>query len=169
MTDEEIQTNVSGNVDDNTQDYIAAIKELKQNSVNREDYDRLKAENKKLIDNLVNGQVVNEEPSIVVPSDADIKRMRAELFNPDSDYSNLEFVTRMVDLRDALILKGEPDPFVPSSHKYSPTDEDIRVANKCATVYKECIEYADGDSEVFTNELMRRTKDVIIPGVNKRR
>ena len=26
---------------------------------------------------------------------------------------------------------------------------------------KECVEYADGDSELFTNELMRRTNDAM--------
>lgn len=46
--------NETGEVVDNT-DYIAAIKELKENSVDRSKYDALKAENKKLLDSIVNG------------------------------------------------------------------------------------------------------------------
>ena len=47
---EEKELNVTGEkVEDMTPDYLAAINELKQNSVNREDYNKLKAENKKLL------------------------------------------------------------------------------------------------------------------------
>ena len=53
---EEKQTNVSGTeVEDMTPDYLAAINELKQNSVDRSKYEELKAENKKLLDSIVNG------------------------------------------------------------------------------------------------------------------
>ena len=58
---EEKENSVTGTVDDNTQDYLAAIQELKQNSVDRSEYDRLRAENKKLIDAVVNGQPGQEE------------------------------------------------------------------------------------------------------------
>ena len=55
----EEQINETGNqVEDSTPDYLAAIKELKQNSVDRSEYDKLKAENKKLIDAVVNGHIV---------------------------------------------------------------------------------------------------------------
>ena len=53
---EEKETNVSGNVEDNTQDYLAAIKELKEKSVDRSEYDKLIAQNMRLIDDVVNGQ-----------------------------------------------------------------------------------------------------------------
>lgn len=166
MTDELNETGTQ--VVDNTEDYLAAIKELKQNSVGRDEYEKLKAENKRLINSVVNGQLVDDSDVVVCKSDAEIAQMRHDLFDPDKTYSNLEFVSKLVDLRDALIERGEPDPFVPTSHKYSPTDEDVRVAEKCATVYKECIEAAQGDSEYFTNELMRRTRDIAIPGVKRR-
>ena len=49
------------------------------------------------------------------------------------------------------------------SAKIVPTTEDIECANRVAEVVKECIEYADGDSQLFTNELNRRTVDVALP------
>ena len=52
---EEKEISVTGTVEDNTQDYLAAIKELKENSVNRTEYDKLRAENKRLIDAVING------------------------------------------------------------------------------------------------------------------
>ena len=39
----------------------------------------------------------------------------------------------------------------------SPTAEDVQVAEKVAQIYQECVDYADGDSALFTQELQRRT------------
>lgn len=160
---EEKEVSVTGTVEDNTQDYIAAIKELKQNSVDRSEYDRLRAENKKLIDAVVNGQPGQEEQVVVKHSKEQIDDLRNDLFNSPRELNNLEFITKTMELREALMENGEPDPFLPVGKQISPTRDDIEGAEKVAQVYKECIEYAEGDSEVFTNELMRRTRDVKLP------
>ena len=160
---EEKETNVTGNVEDNTQDYLAAIKELKENSVNRSEYDKLRAENKRLIDAVVNGQPGQEEQVVVKHSKEQIDDLRNDLFNSPRELNNLEFITKTMELREALMENGEPDPFLPVGKQISPTRDDIEGAEKVAQVYKECIEYAEGDSEVFTNELMRRTRDVKLP------
>ena len=160
---EEKETNVTGNVEDNTQDYLAAIKELKEKSVDRSEYDKLRAENKRLIDAVVNGQPGQEEQVVVRHSKEQIDELRNDLFNSPRELNNLEFITKTMELREALMENGEPDPFLPVGKQISPTRDDIEGAEKVAQVYKECIEYAEGDSEVFTNELMRRTRDVKLP------
>ena len=160
---EEKEKDVTGTVEDNTQDYITAIKELKQNSVDRSEYDKLRAENKRLIDAVVNGQPGQEEQVVVRHSKEQIDDLRNDLFNSPRELNNLEFITKAMELREALMENGEPDPFLPVGKQISPTRDDIEGAEKVAQVYKECIEYADGDSEVFTNELMRRTRDVKLP------
>ena len=160
---EEEKINVTGTVEDNTQDYLAAIKELKENSVNRSEYDKLRAENKRLIDAVVNGQPGQEEQVVVKHSKEQIDDLRNELFNSPRELNNLEYITKAMELREALIENGEPDPFLPVGKQISPTRDDLEGAEKVAQVYKECIEYAEGDSEVFTNELMRRTRDVKLP------
>ena len=160
MTDEEKKTVETGTkVEDNTQDYLAAIKELKENSVNRQDYEKLKAENKKLLDAYINGTeiaqpVVNEEPSIA--------ELRKKVFdNPNQ--TNLEYVTNVLALRNALIEKGEPDPFVGVSSQYEPTVDDYARAEKVARVFQEMVDTANGDPNVFLNEFERRVKDTNIP------
>lgn len=154
---EEKELNVSGEkVEDMTPDYLAAINELKQNSVNREDYDKLKAENKKLLDSIVNGTPV-ETP---IPQGKSIDELRAAYLKEDQ--SNLEYITNTLKLREALIAEGKPDPFLPIGEQILPTDEDVAAANKVAAVLQECVDYADGDSAVFTNELQRRLVDVKI-------
>lgn len=160
---EEKEISVTGTVEDNTQDYLAAIKELKQNSVDRSEYDKLRAENKKLIDAVVNGQSGQEEPVFTKHSKEQIDDLRNELFNSPKELNNLEYITKAMELREALMENGEPDPFLPVGKQISPTRDDLEGAEKVAQVYKECIDYADGDSEVFTNELMRRTRDVKLP------
>lgn len=160
---EEKEISVTGTVEDNTQDYLAAIKELKQNSVDRSEYDKLRAENKKLIDAVVNGQSGQEEPVFTKHSKEQIDDLRNELFNSPKELNNLEYITKAMELREALMENGEPDPFLPVGKQISPTRDDLEGAEKVAQVYKECIEYAEGDSEVFTNELMRRTRDVKLP------
>jgi hypothetical protein len=157
MANEEL-TNVSQqeNVNDSI-DYIEAIKEMKQNSVTRESYDKVKAENKKLLDALVNGkdiEIKKEEP-------VDINQLRKDLFNKDKQMSNLEYVSTALKLRDALLEKGERDPFLPVGEKVSLTAEHYETAEKVATVLKECVEFADGDSGIFSAELQRRTQETM--------
>ena len=151
-------TNVSGEkVEDMTPDYLAAINELKQNSVNREDYNKLKAENKKLLDSIVNGTDAGLDH---VEEKKSVEELRAAYLKEDQ--SNLEYITNALALREALIAEGKPDPFLPIGEQILPTDEDVATANKVASILKECVDYAEGDSNVFTNELQRRLVDVKI-------
>ena len=149
-------------VEDNTNDYIAQIKNLKENSVSKDDYDKLRLDNKRLIDALANGTQVDVVESKVSAVDK-INELRTKLFSKGSNLDNLEYCKTAVELRDALIENGERDPFLPYGHNVVTTDSDIETANRVSTILKECIDYADGDSDIFTNELQRRTVDVVIP------
>ena len=154
INENEMSVSQQENVNDST-DYIEAIKEMKQNSVTRESYDKLKSENKQLLDALVSGkeiEIKKEEP-------VDIAKLRKDLFNKDKQMSNLEYVSSALKLRDALIERGERDPFLPYGDKVSLTAEHYEKAEQVATVLRECVEFADGDSGIFTAELQRRTKD----------
>jgi hypothetical protein len=139
----------------NDTDYIAAIKELKENSVSKEDYLKVKDENKRLLQSLVNGETIEVQKEPV-----DISKLRKELFAEDQDINNVDFISKALELRTALIEQGEVDPFLPIGKRITPTDEDIATAERVANVLQECVDYAEGDSEAFTNELQRRTIDV---------
>ena len=150
-------------IEDNTNDYIAQIKNLKENSVSKDDYNKLKADNKKLIDALANGTPIDGKVEPKINAVENINNLRKKLFSKGSNLDNLEYCKTAVELRDALIENGERDPFLPFGHNVVATESDYETANRVATVMKECIEYADGDSDIFTNELQRRTVDVVIP------
>ena len=150
-------------VEDNTNDYIAQIKNLKENSVSKDDYNKLKADNKKLIDALANGTQVEGVVEPKVSAVDKINELRTKLFSKGSNLSNLEYCKTAVELRDALIENGERDPFLPFGHNVVATESDHETAERVANVMRECIDYADGDSDIFTNELQRRSVDVVIP------
>ena len=138
---------------DDSVDYIEAIKEMKQNTVDKNTYLKLKEENRKLLQSLVNGEqkeVEKEEP-------VDIDQLRNDIFNKES--TNLEYITNVLKLRDELIKRGERDPFLPYGKNILPTDEDIATANRVAKALQECVDYADGNSDIFTSELQRRMVD----------
>lgn len=154
MNEEKLES-VSGeeNVPDNV-DYIEALKSMKQNTVDRSQYDKLKEENKRLLQSLVNGETIQQTVEPV-----DVKKLRAELYGSENDYSNLDYWTKTLQLRQAIIDGGGVDPFLPYGKNIAPTDEDIATANRVAETVAECIDYAEGDSSVFTNELQRRMVD----------
>lgn len=138
----------------NSIDYIEAIKEMKQNSVSKEAYEKLKQENKQLLDSIINGTELSQQ-NIKLEEPVDIKQLRNNLFNQDGDLSNLEYISSALKLRDELIKKGEKDPFLPVGEKIIPTDEDVQTANRVAAILQDCVDYADGDSAIFTTELQR--------------
>lgn len=151
---EEINTSVSQqeNVEQDTNNYIEAIKEMKANSVDKAAYDKLKEENKQLLDALINGGQVTQE---LQKEPVDIDSLRKRLFSGEAELSNLDYMKTALELREALLDQGSPDPFLPYGQNIAPTDEDIRTADRVAEAIKSCIDYADGDSEIFTNELQR--------------
>ncbi len=140
-----------------TQDYIQAINELKKNSVSRDEYNSLVAEKKELLNALVNGQTLEADTEEAqTPTAAEY---RAKLFKDGDEMNNLEYAKLMVGLRNAVIAETGKDPFVASGNKLTPSAEDYQKAQNVADVLEQCIEYAGDDSELFTNELMRRTND----------
>ena len=156
------EENVNVVVEDNTNDYIEQIKKLKESSVSRDDYDKLKADNKKLIDALANGTQVEGVVEPKVSAVEKINELRTKLFSKESNLNNLDYCKTAVELRNALIENGERDPFLPFGHNVLATDSDYESAERVANVMRECIDYADGNDDIFTNELQRRTVDVVI-------
>lgn len=145
-------------------DYIEALKEMKQNSVSRESYDKLKSENKQLLDALVQGK----EIELPKEEKLDVNELRKKLFNKDAYLSNLEYVDTALKLRKALIENGERDPFLPYGDRVDTTAEHYAKAETVANVLQECVDFADGDSGIFTAELQRRTKEAMPAYARKR-
>ena len=138
------------------QTYIDEIQNLRENTVSKDQYEKKCEENRKLIQSLANGTPLpgaEQEPP--KPS---IEELRKKLANGDQ-LNNLEYVKTVLALRNSLIEKGEQDPFVPQGANVKPEATDWAAAQRVADAFQSCVDYADGDSEIFTTELMRITKD----------
>lgn len=154
MTEEILENNTNESTDT---DYIEVINNLKANSVSKDMYQKLKDENKKLLDSLVNGQQV-EAPHTPKISNDELKK---DLFT--KNLSNLEFIEKTLQLRQNILEKEGEDIFAPDGPQFSFTDEDRRDAQRVADALQSCVEVADGNSAIFTNELQRILKDTPLP------
>ena len=134
--------------------YIDVINKMKENMVLKSDYDAAIAENKKLAEQLITSPNLQEQPKEKV----DIKKLQDQ-FSASTQMTNLEFVSSALKLRKALIEDGKPDPFLPVGRRISPTEDDIRKANKVAEAFEYCVDAAQGDPAIFNMELMRITRD----------
>lgn len=143
-------------------DYIKVIEDLKKTTVPIEKYNNLVREHRDIVDKILNGG--DEEPE--EPEQIDIESCKKDLFEAFENSSNLEIAGKVLKLREAMIDQGLPDPFLPIGKNVRISEEDIKKANNVADVFEHCIEYAEGDSEAFTTELMRLTKDT---GIHKTR
>lgn len=158
-----IETNSTGiQGDDTAPDYIATIQQLRDSTVSKEQYQKVKDENQRLLKTLVEGGQL--EQSSTAQDTMSIDELRNNLMH--EDMTNLEYWQTALDLRKKLMDKGQKDPFLPWSKDYVPTEQDIATAKRVADVVGQCIDYADGDSSIFTNELQRVTVDTSIPQRN---
>ena len=131
------------------EDYIEEIKKLKESTVSKEEFDKLLQENKKLIGALVDGKNLPVEAVNVKTKNDYLKVLN------DSDASNLEYCKAALGMRDLVLQEKGIDIFLPTNA----TLEDRAKAEAVAKTMQEAIDYADGDSALFTQELQRRTVD----------
>lgn len=159
MAEEIINTEEKNDVSTES-DYIETIKQLKENTVPLDKYLSAVTENKKLIKALANGETLTTEKE-QTNKPVDINQLRKDLSNPSD--TNLEYVEAALKLREALMAQGEPDPFLPQGHKVSASNENVVQAQNVADVLQQCVDYAAGDSMLFTDALQRRLVDPVIP------
>lgn len=136
-------------------DYIETINQLKANSVNKSEYEKLKAENQKLLKSIINGE---EIPASSIPQETSKDDLRKELYGGEGfQGSPIEFWKKTLDLREKVIDEDGYDPFVPKGRQAVVTAADYEVADRVASVVRDVIEYANGDDALFVSELNKRT------------
>lgn len=142
-----------------TVELLKALKEARENSVSKAEYDKVVREKEQIVSEIINGNGAGsgQTPS---PEQPDIAKLKEDLYGPKcSELSNLEYWEKTLQLRKAIIDKGETDPFLPIGAKISPTSDDVKKANNVAEVVQQCIEECGGNSEVFTALLQSRTNN----------
>lgn len=142
------------------QNYIEAIKEMKENTVEKGLYDAALEENKKLLKMVMDGTKPEDKEQSKKELTEKITNLRKELFVEDSNLNDLQFVTKSLELRDAILERDGEDIFLPKGKNIVPTEADIEGAQRSAKVFRECVDYANGNNAIFINELQRRTIEV---------
>ena len=138
--------------------YIDVINKMKENMVLKSDYDEAINENRKLAEQLMRIPSPTEEAAAKAKPKVDVNKLK-EKFSAANQMTNLEFVDTALQLRDALIEDGKPDPFLPVGRRISPTEDDIKKASKVSEAFQDCVDAAQGDPAIFNMELMRITGD----------
>ena len=164
MEEKEKQTNERNEAVDNQVgtdtdniDYISAIKEMKKNSVSKDAYKKLQDENKKLLESLIAGETI-EAPKTTVEEKVDLNALRKHL---DEAESPIDYCKTSLKLHEETLKQLGYNDYLPNGKKIRPTKEDEEKANLFIEQIKECIDYADGDDQLFIQELQRRTFPVL--------
>ena len=143
-------------------DVVAEVNKIKETMIDKAAYDKIKAERDKYCKALVEGTKVDDKQAMPIAD------LRNKLFN--SELSNLEYAETALELREAILndSKGNTDIFVGRGSKFQPDSNDFQKAQQVADAFQYCIDIADGDSDIFTRELMRITNDVNLPKKKRR-
>lgn len=129
----------------------------------QEEVEKIKSDNKALVEKLLNGEDIVEEDSTTIDEYAEI------LYGDKCDQlTDLEYIDKTCKLRRKVIKEKGFDPFVGRGKKYIPEPDEAEKAENVARVFEECVAYANGDNQLFIQELQRRTVDVPIPFRNRR-
>lgn len=135
----------------NETDYIAVIQEMKQNTVSRDEYNKLKAENSKLFKALASGEQITNETKQAPKS---IEELRRDVRSAET---SLDGFKASLALRAAVLEKTGEDVFVPHGSKILPTDEDKATAARVASTLQEWVEESGDDPLTFARIMEQRT------------
>ena len=138
------------------------FQKYKENSVPKEDYERVVQSNKELTQDWAQGRTVDQ-----TPEDTDtVESLSKELFAEDrAELSNLETAEKILKLRQKLIDAGKQDPFV-NTDSNGVTADDYETAKRVAAGLQNMVDEADGDPDVF-NAMLKRQVDGGMSGKRK--
>lgn len=152
---EEEKTKNEGEETKDAADYIAAIKELKETTVPKTEYEKKVAENKQLLDTLVSGGQISKEEEEELTRTSDY--YAAELVKP---HTNLDYAKIALKQREKAIEEGKGDPFVPRGLNFHEARaDDAENAEKAAELLRSCVDDCGDDPEAFLALFQSRVRD----------
>ena len=153
---EQVLTNNEATNENDYQYYIDAIKDYQNNYVPKARFEKLQNENKQLVASLTNGELI----ATANPQVAEKKPIAELIKEMKKPKSSIEMVEKALEFRERVLEETGEDCFVNCLSKHSiPTEQSYISAQKTADIYRECLDYANGDDKVFINELQRRMID----------
>ncbi len=149
-----------------TQKYIDTINNLKATTVSKAQYDKLRDENKSLLESLVNGKTM-ESSSTEEASKPSARELSDKLNKMSKDGTlNLATITTSLQYRDAYIEEFGQDPWCLTGKDSQPTTQDYLDMEETAQGLKQLVEIANGSQEVFQREFTRVLTGTSRPTIN---
>lgn len=139
------------NQEENVNQYLETIKQLKANSVSMTQYNKLKQENSELLNAILNGEQC-EVPAVKQRSYEEIGK---ELANLDWT-TNKDFFALSEEFREAMIEQRGIDPWTYCGEHNSPTDEMIDTANAVEKFMEEMHKFDDCDYRTYNAQIDNR-------------
>lgn len=139
------------------QEYVEAVKKMKETMVPREKYDKVMSENKTLMAAVIDGKDLPEgfTQAASQGKGRTASELRKALFS-GKEMTNLEYVSTALELRDKIIEEEGPeaDPFAGGKRhiaQSNPRDvqRDHETADAVAEKLRECVKRAEGDPKAF--------------------
>lgn len=143
MSEENIQQAVDESNADN--DLVEALKQVKANSVSKDDYNKLRADNKKLIDALVSGEQLSQPQ---MPAQRSVEDLQKAIYEHKG--SDLEMASDILELYDRQKEMGN-NLFISSTNNMSPSEvQDAEYnAEAVANYLRDVVNKCEGDSKKF--------------------
>ena len=140
----------------NDVDLAKALSDMKANTVDKATYEKLQNDYRKLKQQVIDGVSINNQQEQKPQYNLEELRKAWQ----KEDQTNLEYIQNTLAYRKALIETGHRAPFLPfgQGHENIHTSEKQK-AERVADVMQQCIDEADGNSELFTSLLNARMVD----------
>lgn len=132
-------------------DYLKIIADLKKNTVPKSEYEKVRNDRDKLLNDYLNGG--DPQPEVNDPPQKESAEDLRAYLRSGKAKTNLDLWVHYLDLRDAVMEQGEIDPMVPVGEDYTPNAADFETAEHIASEIRECINLSGGDPAKF-NELL---------------
>lgn len=161
MTDEELQ-NASATQGSTTEDLLQALNEVKANSVSKTEYDKLREDNRALLNQIVNGTA--STPTEEVDNKPTVAELRSKLGTAHND---MEYVKSALELREAVLEETGKDIF--ANYAVDDISYEEQQAAMVADVFQQCLDQSDGNPAVFKAQLMTRLVDTPMTPNRKRK
>ena len=161
--EEEAAKTAQPKVNPEDQNLLDATRNIINNTVSMEEYNRVLERNKQLSHDWAEG-INRQEPA---EKDKDtIESLRKELYSEDrQELNNLESTKKILKLRKLVMDEGGIDPFLNSDPHASYSAEEEETAQRVADGLQEMVDQSDGDPIMF-NSLMAQ---MIPPAPGKRK
>ena len=138
---------------------LAQLNELRKNTVSKEEYDKIKEENAALFNAVLNGETIETKQE----KKRTVDEIRKDLFNKNTTKTNLDYVKKSLELRNAILERDKVDIFVNTDrfNQLSPSaiEEEKKGAEAVANVLQHCVDSAKDNPTMFNMAIADVLKD----------